>query len=160
MALETSVLEPKQTTATILDVRQSKQPSKGRSRVGNFTALLPGLNDARTIQAKRYKEVFRALVSDAGGVERLAEAKLGLMRRWAALECVAEGIEAAILNGQEVDLAAYATLSSTMCRLASRIGLSRKQKDVTPTLEAYLAEIEESEPAEVEPPEPPVGEDE
>jgi hypothetical protein len=155
MAVETSVLEPKQTTATILDVRPSKQPSKGRSRVGNFTALLPGLNDARTIQAKRYKDVFRALVADAAGIDRLSEAKICLLRRYAALECVAEGIEAAILNGQEVDLASYATLASTMCRLASRVGLSRKQKDVTPTLEAYLAEIEETEPAE-----PPEGEDE
>ena len=153
MTLGSSVLEESKTTGTILDVRPSKQPSKGRSRVGNFTALLPGLNDARTIQAKRYKEVLRALINDSNGIDRISEAKLGLMRRWAALECVAESIEASILNGEEIDLAAYATLSSTMCRIASRIGLARKPKDITPTLDAYLNRIAENEPTETEPPE-------
>jgi hypothetical protein len=40
--------------------------------------------------------------------------------------------------GEPVDVATFAQLTSTMCRLASRIGIERIARDVTPTLDQYL----------------------
>jgi Protein of unknown function (DUF3489) len=60
--------------------------------------------------------------SVAGGLDRLSEARLQLLPRFAALACTAEGIEASLINGGSIGIQEFSTLSSTMCRLASRIG--------------------------------------
>jgi hypothetical protein len=47
-------------------------------------------------------------------------------------------LEARLANGEEVDIAEHALLSSTLVRLAQRIGINRVAKDQTPTLNDYL----------------------
>jgi hypothetical protein len=44
-----------------------------------------------------------------------------------------------VLTGQKVDVADYCQLTSTLTRVASRLGLRRKPRDVTPHLSDYLA---------------------
>jgi hypothetical protein len=38
----------------------------------------------------------------------------------------------------EADLASYAQLASVMLRIGSRLGLRRRARDVTPTVDEYL----------------------
>jgi hypothetical protein len=132
-------------------ILESKHPT-ARSRITNHRDLLPDI-DGRSQKGRRYRDVLTALVSDAGGFDRISESRVQLCRRFAALAVTAEGIEADLVNGGQIDIAAFSTLSSTMVRLASRIGLNRRAK-VVPELSDYLEGR-----AEIEPPERPDEED-
>ena len=58
-------------------------------------------------------------------------------------------MEARLVNGEAIDLTEYSQLASTLVRLAQRIGLDRRARNVTPTLAEYLdAKANEREPAE------------
>ena len=50
---------------------------------------------------------------------------------------LAESIEARLAMGETVDLAEHCTISSTLVRLATRLGINRQAKVVTP-LRDYL----------------------
>ena len=51
---------------------------------------------------------------------------------------MAEEVEAALVNGEEISIAEHSLLSSTLVRLAQRIGISRMPKNITPHLHDYL----------------------
>jgi hypothetical protein len=120
-----------------------------RSRVTNGHALLPGV-DGRSALARRYHDLVAALVGDAGGIELVSETRLQLIRRFSALASQAEGIEARAALGEPINLGEFALISSTMVRLASRLGLDRRTRDLTPTIEEY-ARLRERQPEEAPP---------
>jgi hypothetical protein len=72
-----------------------------------------------------------------------------LIRRFAAAAVLAEQMEGRLANGEAIDINQHATLSSTLVRLASRIGIDRVARDITPTLREYLAQLQATE--EVQP---------
>ncbi len=53
----------------------------------------------------------------------------------AALTCVLEG---RLARGEEIDVERHALLCSTLTRLAQRIGIDRRAKNITPSLSEYL----------------------
>ena len=55
---------------------------------------------------------------------------------------LAEQLESRLANGEQVDINEHATLSSTLVRLAQRIGIDRIPRDISPTLSDIAAEIE------------------
>lgn len=121
--------------------------ASARSRVSNGKTLLDGV-DARSAVARRYRDVAAQLVSDQGGIDRCSETRVQLLRRFAACAVLAEETEASLLNGEPINVTEYALLVSTMVRVATRVGLGRRAKDVMPTLAKYLdtkAEIEQPE---------------
>ena len=73
-----------------------------------------------------------------GGEGRCSEARLSLIRRFAAACCMAEQIEARLVNGDAFDIAEHALLASTLVRIAQRIGLTRVPKTVAPNIADYL----------------------
>jgi hypothetical protein len=81
--------------------------------------------------------VLSAILSDHG-IDRVSESRAQLIRRVAGLSVIAENMEADLVNGKPVDLAEYATLSSTLVRLVSRLGIDRRSKVVVPHLQDYL----------------------
>ena len=113
------------------------KPARTRSSVSNGKTLLPGI-DGRSPTARRYKDICAALVADSGGVDRCSEARLQLIRRFSAACVMAEEVEAALVNGEEISIAEHSLLSSTLVRLAQRIGISRMPKNITPHLHDYL----------------------
>ena len=66
------------------------------------------------------------------------ETRMQLIRRFASGAVLAEALEARLVKGEQVDIAEHALLSSTLVRLAQRIGINRVAKDVSPTLGDYL----------------------
>ncbi len=53
---------------------------------------------------------------------------------------MAEDMEARLVQGATIDIGDYSQLTSTMVRLASRIGLDRLPRDIPPAnLDAYIA---------------------
>jgi hypothetical protein len=133
--------------------RQAPRKPTARARVSNGRDVLPNV-DGRSLIARRYRDVAHAIIVDQGGIDRCSESRLQLIRRFAAAAVLAEQMESRLANGEQVDIAQHATLSSTLVRLASRIGIDRMPRDVTPTLAQYLADHDSGEPAdesEVEP---------
>jgi hypothetical protein len=108
-----------------------------RSRVTNGTDVLPGI-DQRTAIARRYRDICSAIASDQGGAERLSEARHQLIRRFAAAAVLAEQVEARLAAGENIDIGDHALLSSTMTRIAQRIGIDRRAHAIVPDLQDYI----------------------
>jgi hypothetical protein len=109
----------------------------GRSRLSNGKDLLPGV-DGRTVIYRRFRDIASQIAADQGGLDQLSEARLQLVRRFAATAVLAEQLEAGLANGQEIDVERHALLCSTLTRLAQRIGIDRRAKAITPSLSQYL----------------------
>lgn len=116
-----------------------------RSRVSNGNDLLPDI-DGRSVVARRYRDIMSAICTDQGGADRISEARLQLVRRFAAAAVIAEQMEADLANGKQIDVGQHALLVSTLVRVARRIGIDRRAKNISPSLQEYL----EAEPAEAD----------
>ena len=113
------------------------RPLVRRTRVSSGKKALPHV-DGRTLAARRFKDILDALTVDQGGLDRLSEARVQLCRRFAALAVQAESLEARLANGEQVDIGEQALLASALVRIATRIGLDRRARNIVPTLEDYL----------------------
>jgi hypothetical protein len=101
-----------------------------RSRLTNGKDLLPNI-DGRSLIARRYRDICSAIAADQGGLDQLSEARLQLIRRYAALCVMAEEMESRLVQGAQIDIIEHAQLTSTMVRVAQRIGLDRIPRDVS-----------------------------
>jgi hypothetical protein len=108
-----------------------------RARNTNGGNFLPGI-DGRSHQARRMYDIAALVAADLGGADRITETRLSLVRRFASLSVLLEEQEVQIASGKEIDVSAYSHMSSTLVRLAARIGLKRVSRDVTPDLREYL----------------------
>jgi hypothetical protein len=118
-----------------------------RSRVSNGTDILPDV-DGRSLLARRFRDIASAITSDQGGAAHLSEARLQLVRRFAAAAVIAEQMESDLANGKPVNITEHALLCSTLVRVARQIGIARVARNVTPTLDQYLAQRQHVEAAE------------
>lgn len=124
------------------DRRMNVKAKAAQSRVTTGKHILPGV-DGRSPLARRYRDVLSALVVDQGGIDRLTEARVQLCRRFAASACIAEAMEADLVNGKQIDISEHCLLSSTLVRLANRIGINRTAREIIPTLHQYLTHEED-----------------
>jgi hypothetical protein len=115
--------------------------AQARSRVSNGRDVLPGV-DGRSEIARRFFDISQALISDSAGLDRCSEARLQLIRRFAAAAVMAEQMEAQLARGKLIDVGEHAQLSSTLVRLASRIGINRKAREIVPSLAQYVDQDE------------------
>jgi hypothetical protein len=123
-----------------------------RSRVSNGKDLfLDRSVDGRSKAARRYRDIVAAVVADLGN-GAISEVRTQLVRRFAGASVLAEEMEARMALGEPIDVGEHSQLSSTSVRLASRIGIERIPKDITPsTLSDYIsARRREAEAADVE----------
>jgi hypothetical protein len=133
-----------ETGAEVAPANGSKRKHYGPTRVSNGHDVLPGV-DGRSKIARRYYDISTAIFVDQGGEDQCSESRKQLIRRFAAAAAVlAEQMEADLANGVPINIAEHATLSSTLVRLASRIGINRVPRDVT-TLGQLIAEDQEAE---------------
>jgi hypothetical protein len=114
----------------------------GRSRISNGRDVLPNI-DGRSVIARRYRDIANAILVDQGGIDQCSESRKQLIRRFAAAAVLAEQLESRLANGEQIDITEHATLSSTLVRLAQRIGIDRVPRDVSPTLSEIAREIED-----------------
>jgi hypothetical protein len=127
--------------------RVNRMSSRQRSRVTNGSALLANI-DGRSAIARRFRDLVAQITADQGGTDRLAEARLQLIRRFSAAAVIAETMEARLANGEEIDVGEHALLCSTLVRLSARIGINRTAQ-IVPSLHDYLeAKAVETEAAE------------
>ena len=127
-------------------LRRVTKPQKGdlrygRAAVANNNGRLPG-TDERMWFPKRYKQIVDTIVEQCGGTEQVSEVKLQNIRRFAAVSCLAELLEAKAAAGEKISITEHASLSSATVRLSNRIGITWNAKDISitpPSPEAYFA---------------------
>jgi len=128
-----------------------------RSRVTNDNTLFLGDVDGRGIEARRFRDVYSALIEALGGREELSEAQLMLCRKTSGLEVMTERLESKIAAGEEVDHGSYTRAVGTLARLLERLGLvplaipvrprnGDSEDDPDETLEEYLERTADREP--------------
>jgi len=102
-----------------------------RSRVTNGSGLFAEGGDERGPWARRFRDLVAEHAADAGGSLFLSEAQRSIIRRAATLEVQLEQLEARFSEGpaDAADLNLYSTLSNTLRRLLSDLGIERKQKE-------------------------------
>jgi hypothetical protein len=113
------------------------KPPKCRSAVSNGRRLHvvpPG----DTAWARRFCDVLSEIISDMSGPEGLSEGQRQLARRATTLALACERMEGEAARGNAIDLDVYGTLTDRLGRCFQRLGIERKLRDVTPSLQEYL----------------------
>jgi hypothetical protein len=101
---------------------------------------------SRAKQPRRHFRFFAKMVRDIegdlkGGRSGLSRIERELIEAFAgsatAMRCMTHELQCG--ENAELNLAAHATLGSTMLRIGARLGLERRSLDITPDLKDYLA---------------------
>lgn len=136
-------IEHRPVKASKLNVRHRKAAQHARLA---DTALLPGNGrcvDGRSAWARRVKSLLESWVSDLAGWDSISTGEAAILRH-AVVLCIeldrrAQAFaRAAQINDQE--LAVYMTGINNLRRCAETLGLSRRMRDVGPTLGDLLRE--------------------
>lgn len=120
-------------------LRPAVRSIHNRSRISNGREILPDV-DQRLAIARRYRDLVSQIVADQGGIDCCSETRMQLIRRFASGAVMAEALEARLVRGEKVEISEHAALSSTLVRLAHRIGIARHAKLIPLTLRDYLEE--------------------
>lgn len=117
-----------------------------RTRVGNGKSLFltPDI-DGRTIQARRFQELYAQGFNDLGG--DLSAAQDAILRMAVAITVDCEMAQAALVAGAPFDVTKFSTASNAARRLYETLGIKRTQRDVTPDLGTLLAAHKSATPA-------------
>jgi hypothetical protein len=121
-----AAVEPEITTST-----------NGRKR-GKLRLLSRDKLDRRTLAAKKFDAIATGIAADLGGKDRLTTVQRHLVEAFAGAAVHMHDLNARLLLGQQVDIISHSQVISTMVRIASRIGVHRVARDVTPDLQTYL----------------------
>lgn len=117
------------------------RPEYVRSRVTNGKDVLPNV-DGRSLWMRRLKDVMFAHIADMGGEEALSEAERSIIRRIATQTVAVEKLEALFAQdggASDKGLDLHQRLSNTLRRNLEALGLRRRTRDITPTLDAYIS---------------------
>ena len=118
---------------------------QARSRISNGSAVFLEGVDGRSVLARRYRDILASLVSDMGGDP--SEAQSLISRRAATLAVWCELAETAMAKGDNLNIAEFTTATNALRRLLADIGLERRARDLTPSVDAYLAHVAAGEKA-------------
>lgn len=122
------------------DAAELKQGSDGepsKTRAGKVRLRTLSDLDARTAAYQRFRELVASYSTDLGG--DLTTAKAAIVQRVVSLQVWCESIEVAYAETGDLNIAAFTTATNALRRLLADIGLERRSRDVTPTLDAYVA---------------------
>jgi len=94
--------------------------------------------DARSRAAAFAKNLVAEFEADLGGADNLTAALRQLTQRGAVLSAIAQDFETRFLLGEAIELPDYLAAVNNLRRVLQTIGLERKARDVSPTLDQYL----------------------
>jgi hypothetical protein len=121
-------------------------PKKARSKTrkrARRQMLTRAELDGRTVAGKLFNQIVRDIESDLGGHAQLSAVEIQLIEAFAGAAVRLNDLNARALLGQQpLDLSEYSNAVGAMVRVAARIGVRRRAKDVTPSLSEYLAAAE------------------
>jgi hypothetical protein len=148
MELTSNSMEPN--SEVVLEKSKHRGNKKhGRARLTNARELLLDQVDGRSALYRRYRDVANAILADQGGIEQCSESRKYLIKRFAAAAVLSEQIETKIVNGEEVDVAEFAQLSSTLVRITNHLGLERVPRVINGS--SYVGDVIDGELVTPEP---------
>ena len=121
---------------------------RGASAVTSGRRLYVDEGDANSAWSRRYRDLIAGHASDLGGRDTLSAAQFSLVRRASAIECELELMEGRLSKGEPADLDVFTRSSSHLRRILETLGLERRQRDVTPSIERFIDEIQASKDTE------------
>jgi hypothetical protein len=143
-------------SATHQSVERVDRPAIGGRLLDQRSAVTNGQRlfvrrtggDGRGPWARRMRDVIELHISDLGGIEAASEAEKSIIRRAATLTIELERLEAKFSTlpqgPRDNDLDMYQRCSNSLRRLLESIGIQRRPRDVTPSLEGFLAKLEKT----------------
>jgi hypothetical protein len=99
--------------------------------------------DGRTSAAKVFDRMVGAIEADLGGREQLSAIERTLIEAYAGSFVSLNHLNTQLMLGQAINISEHSNCASTMVRIAVRLGLERRQRDVTPSLAEYLETLAE-----------------
>ena len=133
-ALESASMKPRKRIPLSL--------SRVRSAITNGRHVLADV-DHRSAAMRRLRDLIQLHTTDLGGDDLISEAERRLIRRAAMLTLQLELLDQKFATDGEAgraDLELYQRVSNTLRRLLEALGLQRRPRDVTPTLDQDLGE--------------------
>jgi hypothetical protein len=103
--------------------------------------------DKRTKTYKRYESIRRSVLSDRGGEQNVSEVQRQLISKFATLALQLELQEAAALAGEPIDVDLFGRCAGHLRRLAESLGVDRVPRNITPTVQDYVANLNTREAA-------------
>ncbi len=95
--------------------------------------------DGRTNAAKEFDRLVRSIEADLAGPDQLSAIERTLIEAFAGSAISLFNLNTRLALGEAIDISEHAACVGAMVRVASRLGLRRRSRDVTtPDLEAYL----------------------
>jgi hypothetical protein len=98
--------------------------------------------DGRTNAAKYFDRLVTAIENDLAGSDQLCAIEKVLIEAYAGAAVSLQHLNGKLALGQEIDISEHSSCVGALVRVASRLGIHRRQKDCTPTLVEYLAQKE------------------
>jgi hypothetical protein len=99
--------------------------------------------DGRSNAAKEFDRIVAGIESDLGGRDKLSTVAAALVEAFAGAAVLMNNLNVRLLIGERVDLAEHSAAIGAMVRVASRIGLERRPREVA-TLDSYLHQNQEA----------------
>jgi hypothetical protein len=93
-----------------------------------------------TKASKQFDAIAEGIAQDLGGEGRLSTIQHHLVEAFAGAAVDVHDLNARLLLGEEVDIVAHSQAISTMVRIASRIGVQRVARDISPSLADIMRE--------------------
>jgi hypothetical protein len=105
--------------------------------------------DKRIKGVKLFDRITADIYADLGGEAELSRVEKELIAGFAGAALIVNDLNCKLMLGRDVDPLHHAQACSTLVRVASRVGIHRRARDVTPRLSEYLSELPEDVDVEV-----------
>jgi hypothetical protein len=124
---------------------ESLQKPVRKHRASRTQLLTRRTLDRRTNAAKLFDRLVVDIEGDLGGADQLSTIERALIEGFAGACVSLQHLNTKLALGEEIDLGQHATAVSALVRIASRLGLQRRARDVGPTLTDYLKQPQAAE---------------
>jgi hypothetical protein len=133
---------PRPKNSTQSRTRSDLSLSKLRSAISNGSSLLVGV-DERSVWCRRLRDLVNDAISDLGGRDMVSSAEMILVRRASMLALQCEMMETRWAQNEgeasAKQIETYQRVTGALRRTLESLGLRRRARDVTPSLQEYIA---------------------
>lgn len=114
-------------------------PASRSAKTNGRRAFVDG--DGRGAWARRRRDLENLYADDVSGGGTLSAFQIGLISTAAALRCELERLEGHLSVGAEINLDVFGRLVGHYRRVCETLGIEKRTKDITPTLDDIAREI-------------------
>jgi hypothetical protein len=120
--------------------RNPDKPARPRHKAAKLRLPTRATLDMRTLAAKAFDRLVRDIEIDLGGHDALSAIERELIEAFAGAAITMQSINTRLALGEKIDLIEHAQAASVMVRIATRLGLQRRAREVLPSPLDYARE--------------------